>query len=174
LEIVAIAFFLLTWWIASVSADPPIAKKEKKEVSVKDIREGNVVVIGLLGKPLHEMIHLKGTWKTPEGDKDIVPVLLVNEIEGKELPEPVSFKDYLVKAVDENGKKIAAKKHSDDTWEMEGYEIFTDDRVPEAYSKMLGKDSRAYQQPVGPLRSELVVIVTKRGSNPDVQKKKTK
>jgi hypothetical protein len=171
-----ISFFALTiLGVYSVWAAPPEGKNNKPEVRLDDLRDGKVVVVGLLGMPLHEMMRMQGTWRTPEDDKDVVPVLFITHVNGQKRQDAVRFKDHFVSAVDRGGRKVLPPKNADVTWEMYGYESYRDCFVPDEYSKAIGKiPGSAVQDPYGAFQCELHVIITNSNFRLETAREKSK
>ncbi|MGD0897395.1 MAG: formylglycine-generating enzyme family protein [Thermoguttaceae bacterium] len=133
-----------------------IAKNtEKQEVRVKDIQDGNIIVLGVLGQPVHQMMTLRGVWKKqPVGKEGIV--LLVTHVNNRQLAKPVPYEAQLVYSVDRQDHEVRGS--DGDTWEMRGYESCGFLGSPDGYTKELGL---AVSQQWYGFASELHVIVTK-------------
>lgn len=140
----------------------PAVETQKREVHVKDIRDGNIVVVGLLGHPMYEMMTLRGVWRElPDpGETDLSDKsgmgLFVTHVNGRQLPAQVAFPTDFVDAVDRREQEVSGRVG--DAWELRGYESCAFLGRPEEYRKELGYKAR--QQALG-LAPRLNVIVTK-------------
>jgi hypothetical protein len=163
-----ILVLLLVLAASTWAADPraPSPANQKREVRAADIAAGTVVVTGTLGRPMHQMMHLRGIWRVRDDGKDDNLGLYVTHVNGRALRAAVEFQDYFVTAVDRRDRPMRPAKG--ETWEMDGYESYYVRMEPEAYMDALGH--RLSQDPTGGFRCTLQVIVVGRSTQRDLRR----
>src|SRR4051794_19471389 len=75
------------------------------EVSARDLHSGRAKIIGYLGRPLGELITVRGFWYAPNKlAKDSSPIYRITRINGHALKQPIDLTHYRVRAVSLAGR----------------------------------------------------------------------
>ncbi len=140
---------------------------KKVEVSIEQIQEGTVVIVGSLGRPIGEFMKLQGSWA--ERLKGSNLQMVITHLDGKRLQRPVHFQKFFVHSVDKHDRPVAPLKG--DVWEMDAYESCDFHHIePDQFQRALGRwPNGAVQDPFAGFHCELYVIVTKSKMRPDLQ-----
>jgi hypothetical protein len=97
-------------------------------VRAEDIPD-RVQIIGSLGRPLGEMVTIRGKWWDPgrrtkgPPPKDMTPRFRVTEVNGERLVERVTFRRELIRPVDVGGGNRAPDPEDGATWELRGVQM---------------------------------------------------
>lgn len=115
---------------------------QPKEILAKDLHNGKVQIVGLLGKPYGEILHIRGVWEAPKKKvpgKDEYPVLRITHVDGKSLADAhqllISGKYVQRLQYEENSRPWQPS----DVYEGNVYESGGYIREPEEVSRTLGK-----------------------------------
>lgn len=112
---------------AGLAADPPT----KSTVSVHELGK-SVTLVGVLGKPLAQMMSVRGSWAYPNYTaKDNSLRFTVTHVDGRQLSEPVVFYAAQVEAV--NGNREPVRPRDGAVWTLRAYEWGEYLRKPNEY-----------------------------------------
>jgi hypothetical protein len=85
------------------------------QVKATDLHAGRATIIGYLGRPLGEVVTIRGSWHAPPKlAKDPAPIFLVTHLNGKPITPPLEFTHARVRAVHDGGR---SGQDDDDRWE---------------------------------------------------------
>jgi hypothetical protein len=97
--------------------------------------------VGLLGKPVGEVVRLTGIWREMEYGKDRVWTFFVTHVNGDALQSPLKFQSAFVSAGDNKWKDVPIR--AGDTWDMVAYErlqVQSDEGINLALGRPLNQD----------------------------------
>ena len=115
------AIFAILVCVVGVSMFSAADERSKpKTVDLAEIVDGQVQIVGLLGKPIGEVVDLRGVWAEPpnlSGTKE-PRRFEVTHVNGNRLKEPVAYLSHSVHQWNRN--PVVSK--TGDVWEMIAYE----------------------------------------------------
>jgi hypothetical protein len=80
-------------------------KERAMQVEASDRHSGRAKIIGYLGRPLGEVVSVRGTWYAPKADAKISsPIYRISHINGKPVAHPIDLTHYRVRPVHKVGR----------------------------------------------------------------------
>jgi hypothetical protein len=101
--------------LAMVGAEEP--KLEVRMINYQDLLE-RVRIIGKLGRPLGELVTVRGKWTAVEREKPTLPIFIIYQLNGKPLNPPAEFEH--IESVTNSDQGMT--RTAGEVWELHGAE----------------------------------------------------